>query len=219
MLKPLALMGLLLAIGFTTQKALAQTPVTASDEDDTTTYHLAVGDSLEILYRSTPEYNQTVTLLPDGDVTLQLLGNVHLAGLTLKQAHEKVTELAAKRLRNPELSLVVKDLDKDHFVVLGEVTTPGRYELHGHITAVEALALAGGFKQTSSQSNVYLLHKTGDVYSDAVVIDYRKLRQKNTSTEMPAIQSGDVLVVTTSKFARFERIVKLGGVGLYYPLP
>ena len=88
-------------------------------------YQLQAGDSVQILYRLTPEYNQTVSVQPDGSVTLQLLGSVPVRGLTMVQARELIQQAASKRLRNPELALELKDFERPHFTVLGEVGTPG----------------------------------------------------------------------------------------------
>ena len=203
--------------------ACISSPALAQDRQElqVPTYQLQTGDTLDVKYRTTPEYDQTVTILPDGDVSLTLLGNVHLSGLTVQQAHDAVTLLAAKRLRDPDVSLSVKEGEKDHFSVVGEVTTPGRFELHGRLTAVEALAMAGGFKNTSSQNNVVLVHRLSETseYGEATAIDFRRLRKLNASTELPTMHPGDVLIVSTNKFSKLERVVRLSSIGLYYPLP
>lgn len=184
-------------------------------------YQLQVGDSVDIFYRMTPEYNQTVTILPGGDVSLQLLGTVHLAGLDLQQAHDAILTRAAARLRDPEVSLSLKDVNKDHYAVIGEVTTPGKYDLHGPVSVMEALATAGGFRSTSSQQNVLLVRRLSpnSEYGEVSQIDFRKLRRLNTTTELPMVHNGDVVWVTASKLAKIERLIKLANLGVYYPLP
>ncbi len=169
----------------------------------------------------TPEYNQTVTILPGGDVSLQLLGTVHLAGLDLQQAHNAILTRAATRLRDPEVSLSLKDVNKDHYAVIGEVTTPGKYDLHGPVSVMEALATAGGFRSTSSQQNVLLVRRLSPTseYGEVSQIDFRKLRRLNTTTELPMVHNGDVVWVTASKLAKIERLIKLANLGVYYPLP
>ena len=181
-------------------------------------YQLQVGDTVDLFYRMTPEYNQTVTILPGGDVSLQLLGTVHLAGLDLQQAHDAILTRAATRLRDPEVSLSLKDVSKDHYAVIGEVTTPGKFDLHGPVSVMEALASAGGFRSTSSQNNVLLVRRLSATseYGEVSQIDFRKLRRLNTSTEVPMVHNGDVLWVTTSKLAKTERIVKLFNPGIFY---
>ncbi len=183
-------------------------------------YQLQVGDTVDLFYRMTPEYNQTVTILPGGDVSLQLLGTVHLAGLDLQQAHDAVLARAATRLRDPEVSLSLKDVNKDHYAVIGEVITPGKFDLHGPVSVLEALASAGGFRSTSSQNNVLLVRRLSPTseYGEVSQIDFRKLRRLNASTDVPMIHNGDVLWVTSSKLGRLERLIKLANPGLLVPL-
>jgi polysaccharide biosynthesis/export protein len=110
-------------------------------------YRLQPNDVIEIQYRYTPEYNQTGSVNPDGFVSLQLLGAVKLAGLTLDEARAALVAQASTRLRDPEISIILKDFEKPHFVVIGEIAAPGRFELRGRTSAVEAIALAGGFSR------------------------------------------------------------------------
>ncbi len=215
----ITLIGLVFMASISMHPVAAQVANEANGELHAAPYRLQIGDAVEILYRFTPEYNQTVEVQPDGNAALQLIGTIRLAGLSLEEAHGAIFSRASARLRNPELSLALKELDKARFTVLGEVGAPGRYELHGHITAIEALAMAGGFKTTSSQSNVVLVHRLNSEYGEATTLDLRKLRRPGVSTDFPLLRNGDVLVVSTSKFAKVERIVHLSSISLYYPLP
>ena len=106
-------------------------------------YHLQAGDSFTVLYRLTPEFNQTVIVEPNGEAMLQLIGSINVGGLTLTDAAKLIRDRAGATLNTPEVSLELKEYDKPHFVVLGEVTTPGRIELHGYLTVADGLALAG----------------------------------------------------------------------------
>ena len=85
----------------------------------------------------------------------------------------------------------------------------------------EAIGIAGGFKTTSSLQNVTLIHRLSDGsdYGEVTRIDFRRLSKKKSPVDMPLMRPGDVLLVTTNKFTKLERIVRLSGIGLYYPLP
>src|SRR6202034_2070533 len=109
-------------------------------------YRLQPTDILEVHYRYTPEFNQTVTVQPDGFVNLQIVGDLKLQGLTLEEVKAVILEKASQRLKDPEVTLVLKDFEKPYFVVGGEVANPGKYEMRGQVTAVQAIAMAGGVK-------------------------------------------------------------------------
>src|SRR5438093_7798546 len=136
--------------------ALAQT-VTFSERNPR--YRLQPTDVLEIHYRYTPEFDQTVTVQPDGFVILRIVGDLKLEGLTLEQAKAAILEKASQRLNEPEVTLVLKDFEKPYFVVGGEVASPGRFEMRGTITALQAVAMAGGFKNSSKHSQVLLFRR------------------------------------------------------------
>jgi polysaccharide export outer membrane protein len=205
--------------GIAVKKLGAQDSPAPQREPLTLSYRLMSGDSIEVLYRFTPEYNETVSVLPDGTVALQLIGSVPVAGLALSQAHDAIVERAATRLRNPELSVSLKSYEKPHFEVLGEVGSPGRFELHGQISAVDAIAMAGGLKSTANEGQILLLHRQNGEYSAATTINFRKLKKRNGSTEVPVLHNGDVVLVSTSGLAKLERMAHLASIGAYYPLP
>lgn len=182
-------------------------------------YRIQIGDSIELVYRFTPEYNQTTTVLPDGSVALQLLGNIHVAGLSVAEAHDSIVAAASTRLLNPELSLSLKEYDKPHFAVVGNVVTPGRFELHGKLTALDAIAMAGGLKPSAAEKRVFLVRRQGTDYAETTILDLHHLKRRNSHTTMPMIRDGDVIVAPTSAFASVERVLHVANVGAYYPFP
>jgi len=179
-------------------------------------YRLQPNDVIEVQYRYTPEYNQTASVQPDGFVTLQLVGDVKLAGLTLDQAHDAVVTAASQRLNQPDLVLLVKDFEKPHFVVTGEVNTPGRFELRGDLKVSEAIALAGGFKTASAKhSQVLLVRRINDNFAETHVIDVKEFERTHDFSEDLTIRPGDMVVVPQNAISKIERIVKWGNVGVY----
>src|SRR6476646_10558206 len=112
-------------------------------------YRLQPSDVVEVHYRYTPEFDQTVTVQPDGFVNLQIVGDLKLQGLPLDELKTAILEKAGLRLNHPEVTIVLKDFEKPYFVVGGEVGAPGRFEMRGTITALQAIAMAGGFKNIS----------------------------------------------------------------------
>src|SRR4051794_7794942 len=98
--------------------ALAQMPSFSEREPR---YHLQPSDVLELHYRYSPEFDQTVTVQPDGFVGLTLIGDLHIQGLTLDEAKAAILEKASERLKDPEVTVVLKEFEKPYFTVTGEV--------------------------------------------------------------------------------------------------
>src|SRR5258706_10248098 len=126
---------------------LAQTPVLSIPAEER--YALHPGDVLEIQYRYTPEFNQTVTVQPDGYISLAVGGDLKVGGRTLQQLRNLILAKARLRLESPELTLVLKEFQKPYIMVAGEVNQPGRIELREKLTAIQAVLLAGGMKETA----------------------------------------------------------------------
>src|SRR5205085_10827385 len=88
-------------------------------------YRLQPGDVLEVQYRYSPEFNQTVTVQPDGYITVEIGGDVKVAGFTIEETRQAILRQASKRLQDPVATIVLKEFQKPYFVVAGEVATPG----------------------------------------------------------------------------------------------
>ena len=96
---------------------LGALPVSAQFASRDNPYRLQPGDVIEVSYTYTPEYNSTVTLEQDGMVTLKFVGSLDLGNQTITQATEKVRQLAATKLADPEISVTLKEYVKPHIVV------------------------------------------------------------------------------------------------------
>jgi len=181
-------------------------------------YRLQPADSLDIHYRYSPEFDQTVIVQPDGFVDLRLVGDLKLQGLTVDQARAAIVEKASQRLKDPEIDVVLKEFEKPYFIVGGEVTTPGRFEMRGSVTALQAIAMAGGFKSASAKhSQVLLLRRVGPDLAKTQILDL-KAAMKPSAKEQPAdLQSGDMLIVPQNSLSKIERLVKIGNLGAYIP--
>jgi polysaccharide export outer membrane protein len=179
-------------------------------------YRLQNGDSFEVLYRLSPEYNQTVSVQPDGAVTLTLLGPVPVRGLTLEEARNRIVREASKRFNHPEVSLTLKDYVKPHFTVLGEVGTPGRFELRGSLSPADALAIAGGLKQSARHNNILLIHRINQTVGETTLINFKALEKASPGQELTSLRDGDIIIVPQSKLSKVERYVKVFNTGVYY---
>jgi polysaccharide biosynthesis/export protein len=182
-------------------------------------YRLQTNDTLEIHYRYSPEFDQTVTVQPDGFADLRLVGEMKLQGLTVDRVKAAIVEKASQRLKDPEIAVVLKEFEKPYFIVGGEVATPGRFEMRGPMTALQAIAMAGGFKTASAKhSQVILYRRVGQDMAQTQILNL-KAAMKPSTKELPAdLRSGDMLIVPENRISRIERVVKIANLGAYIPL-
>jgi polysaccharide export outer membrane protein len=179
-------------------------------------YLIQPSDVLEIHYRYSPEFDQTVTVQPDGFVSLQLVGDLKLQSLSIGQAKAAILERASTRLKDPEITVVLKEFEKPYFVVGGEVNTPGRFEMRGSLTALQAIAMAGGFKSASAKhSQVILYRRVGPDMAKAEILDLKAAMSPVSTEPLADLHPGDLLIVPQNRISKIERFVKWGSWGVF----
>ena len=178
-------------------------------------YILEPNDVLSIRYVSTPEYDHTATVQPDGYLSAPLIGELKVAGLTLPQAREAIVAAATRRLREPEVYVDLKEFDKLRFTVVGQVGTPGRFDLRGRTTVLDAIATAGGLTPNSKHSQVLLLRPIDRQQASTFLLDVKQLMRPEGAAGNVEIAAGDILVVPQNKISKVERIVRLVNFGFF----
>jgi polysaccharide biosynthesis/export protein len=181
-------------------------------------YQIQPGDVMEVHYRYTPEYDQTVTVQPDGYITLNLVGNVKVSQATVEEARTAIIKQAGERLNQPEVSITLKDFQKPYFVVAGQVASPGKFDMRENTTALQAVMMAGGFKDTAKASKIVLFRKINSDTAEVKVLDLKKIEKTSSLERDIALQNGDMLLVPQNAAAKFERFMKLTNVGAYFDL-
>ena len=169
-------------------------------------YRLHPSDVLEISFTVAPEFNQTLTVQPDGYVMLKDAGMVQAQGLNLEQFSDAVVNAYRGYLHDPQVAVSLKDFERPYFIVGGEVGRPGKYELRSDVTVAEAVQIAGGLTQEAKHSQVVLFRRVNDDLVETRLLDLKKMLKKNGLKEDSHLRPGDLVYVpqnTISKIARF----------------
>jgi len=169
-------------------------------------YRLRPSDVVEISFTVAPEFNQTLTVQPDGYVMLKDAGMVEVQGLNLQQFIEAVQKAYRGYLHDPQVAVVLKDFDRPYFIVGGQVEKPGKYELRSDTTVAEAVEIAGGLTSQSKHSQVVLFRRVNDDLLEARLLDLKKMLNQRSLKEDDHLRPGDLVFVpqnTISKIARF----------------
>ncbi len=202
-------------LSVTAQEQEAPAQPTLKNAEGNARYTLNPGDVVEVQYRYTPESNQTVTIQPDGYVSLDIVGDVKIGGLTLEQVRNAIIKKANVRLNNPEITLLLKEFQKPYFVVAGEVAQPGKFEMRENITALQAIILAGGFKDSAKSSQIILFRKINSEMAEVNVIDLKKIKRTSDLEKDLALQAGDMLMVPQNTIIKIERYIRLASIGTF----
>src|SRR5258708_30212396 len=131
----------------------------------------------------TPDLNQTVTVQPDGYITLQGVGDIHVEGQTIPDVAESIRLAYAKTLHNPIITVRLMDFDKPYFIVGGEVGHPGKFELRGDTTMTQAVAIAGGFNERGKELQVWLFRRGSKDWAGTPPFDFEKKPQRGQLRE------------------------------------
>jgi polysaccharide biosynthesis/export protein len=178
-------------------------------------YRLTKSDSVELNFTFSPDYNQILTVQPDGFVFLRGAGSVLAEGLTLPQLQQKIAEKYTGVLRQPEITLNLKDFDKPYFLASGEVAKPGKYELRGDLTVNEAVAIAGGFTQQARHSQVVLFRRVSNDIAETHVLDIKRMLASRDLREDLHLRPGDFIYVPQSRISKIRKFVPTGLMSWY----
>ena len=179
-------------------------------------YTLEPGDVLDLNFTFTPDFNQSVTIGPDGYITLRNLGDLRVEGQTTQQVAQTLESLYAKVLQDPVVTVELKDFEKPYFIVGGEVEHPGKFELRGKTTLTQAVAIAGGFRDSAKHSQVLLFHRVSDDWAAVTQINVKKMLRAGNLSEDPELQPGDMLFVPKNTLSKIKPFIPVPGLGAYF---
>lgn len=168
---------------------------------------LQPGDTVSVKFAYWPELNQDQVVRPDGKIALQLVGDVTVEGLTPEGTRDQLLSLYGDKLKDPEISVIARDLDSRRIYVGGFVRTPGMYPIDGPLTALEAIMMAGGFiKQSSRMRQVVLVRqRDGKQYARAV-----NLRRSYEADQSDAVflEPHDIVYVPAANIEKADQWVE-----------
>jgi polysaccharide biosynthesis/export protein len=169
-----------------------------------TRYKIEIGDVIGLDFPFTPEYDENVTVEPDGYVSLITVGDMHVAGMTLPELTVTLRQAYAKILHSPIITVALSNFEQPYFIVGGEVGKPGKYDLHGDTTVVQAVEIAGGFTYTSKHSHVLLFRRISDDWISARVVNVKKMLNAGNLAEDLHLEPGDFVFVPKSKLSKVQ---------------
>lgn len=176
----------------------------AQDSD----YKIQRGDQLSLDFYMNSEFNDNVTVDPDGKVVLRLVGPVQAAGLTPDQLASSIDKAYTSELRSPGAVVHLRNLPGRQIFVEGEVAKPGAFPLQPGMTAVEALALAGGVTDNSDPQSAVLIRRDACGQAEGSKVDLASaIKEPGTGNDI-ALMSHDVVVVPKSGIANADLWVK-----------
>jgi polysaccharide export outer membrane protein len=156
-------------------------------------YRIGKEDVIEVVVFREPELSRVVPVRPDGKISLPLAGEMDAAGKTAAELQGGIAKVLAAYVREPAVSVLVREINASRVFVLGEVVRPGGFPLRGPMTVVQAIAIAGGRTPYAGDRVVWLREKK-DGKPEKATLSFRDLVKGEESGEL-WLASGDVLYV------------------------
>jgi polysaccharide export outer membrane protein len=171
-------------------KKTAPQPPSAGDQE----YRLGPGDKLRIEVYKDPQLSQSVQVRPDGKITLPLIGDLDASNRTSIELRDTIATALKEYITNPTVTVIVVEALASQVYVMGEVTHPGTMQLHGPTTILQALAMAGGFKEFANTKDVKVLRPKGSGNNiETIRFNYKDVI--NGDAKPFYLRSGDTVIV------------------------
>jgi polysaccharide export outer membrane protein len=201
-------------------RAPEETPLELSDLSTSGRYRLTPSDVIELRFPYVPEFDQTVTVQPDGYVSLRVVGDLRVAGRTLPQFKEMLNEAYADVLREPVINVILREFEKPYFIAAGEVAKPGKYDLRGATTLTQALVVAGGHTRDAKHSQVIIFRRFSNEWVEVKQLDVKKMYDSRNLSEDPLLRPGDTVFVPRSVLSQIAPFIPKPSLGFYFtPIP
>jgi polysaccharide export outer membrane protein len=169
------------------EKQPAQPPA-LSDE-----YRLGPGDKLRIEVYKDPQLSESVQVRPDGKITLPLVGDVDATGRTPIELRDALATSLKEFMNNPTVTVIVVEAVASQVTVMGEVSKPGAMQMHGPTSVLQAIAMAGGFKEFANTKDVRVLRQNGNGSIQTLRFNYKDVL--NGDAKPFFLRSGDTVIV------------------------
>jgi protein involved in polysaccharide export with SLBB domain len=182
-------------------------------------YRVEPSDVLDLNFPYTSDFNQTVTVQPDGYVTLRELGDFYVQGKTTPELEAALKSAYANILHDPVVTVDLKNFQAPYFIVGGEVGHPGKYDLRENISATEAVSIAGGLTENSRHSEVLLFRRVSPDTFETKKLNLKRMLNSGNLDEDAYLKPGDMLYVPKNRIGKIRRFLPYEAVGTYFDLP
>jgi len=178
-------------------------------------YLLRTSDVLTIAFPVTPEFDQTVTVQPDGYVGLRGVGDLYVQGKSVPEFIDALRAEYGKFLHEAVIDVELKEFEKPYFIAGGEFAHPGKYELRGDTTVAEAVAIAGGYTDRAKHSEILLFRRVPSGWLEARRLNIKSMIARQNLSEDAHLRAGDLIFIPQNSISKIRQFIPSGGM----PIP
>jgi polysaccharide export outer membrane protein len=159
------------------------------------TFVIGNDDVLAINVWKEPDISRSVPVRSDGKISLPLAGEIQAAGLTPLKLEQEIAATLKNYIAEPEVTVIVQQINSQKFNILGQVNRPGAYVITNSATVLDALAVAGGFRDFAKQKSIYVLRQNADGSQTRIPFNYKEVVKGQNPAQNIKLQPRDTIVV------------------------
>ena len=152
-------------------------------------------DRLAINVWKEPDLTRTIPVRSDGKISLPLVGELQASGLTPLQLEAAIATKLKSYVTEPEVTVIVEQINSQKFNILGQVTKPGSYSLSAATTVLDAIAAAGGFRDFAKQKSIYILRKNSSGGEIRIPFNYKEVIKGKNPGQNIKVEPSDTIVI------------------------
>ena len=152
-------------------------------------------DVLAINVWKEPDISRSIPVRSDGKISLPLVGEVQAAGRTPLKLEVEIASRLKNYISEPEVTVIVQQINSQKFNILGQVNRPGTYVIANSPTVLDAIALAGGFRDFAKQKSIYVLRQNADGSQTRILFNYKEVVKGQNPAQNIKVQPRDTIVI------------------------
>jgi polysaccharide export outer membrane protein len=173
--------------------AVAPKPLPRPVSDDS--FIVGPDDVLAISVWKEPDVSRVVPVRSDGKISLPLVGELQASGQTPRQLEQEIASKLQSFISEPEVTVIVQEAKSQKFNILGLVARPGSYLLTNSSTVLDAIALAGGFRDFAKKKSIYVLRQNPDGTQSRLPFNYKDVIQGKSADQNVRLKPRDTVVI------------------------
>jgi polysaccharide export outer membrane protein len=152
-------------------------------------------DVLAINVWKEPDISRSIPVRSDGKISLPLVGEVQATGRTPLKLEQDIAAKLKNYIAEPEVTVIVQQINSQKFNILGQVNRPGSYVITNSVTVLDAIAVAGGFRDFAKQKNIYVLRQNADGSQTRMPFNYKEVVKGQNPAQNIKLLPRDTIVV------------------------
>ena len=173
--------------------AVGSIPVSAKNTHDN--FIIGSDDVLSINVWKEPEITRSIPVRSDGKISLPLVGEIQAAGRTPLQLEEAITDKLRNYISDPQVTVIVQQINSQKFNILGQVQKPGSYPLTQSTTVLDAIANAGGLRDFAKKKSIYILRASANGRASRIDFNYKAVIDGKHPEQNIRLEPNDTIIV------------------------